>query len=448
MFGPKLKNILSKGSGTKIALFDAHTKHIISSLISQTNFLKNDFFVFQMLSEIRCHMQGLTCVIFAQPTSIYQIVCELKDPKYGRYIIFFTSKVNDDLLDIMARSDTHSMVSEVHEINIDVAKLDDMLYLVGKENREDGILSVLSTLGVSPKVISNTKMGDFVTQMMINTSKFVNKGTLIILNRSFDPFSPLMYEWRYQSMIYEYLESSDGIVKIDKTYTLDDTFFNANKFLDINTVSSNLKELIKTSEKSSIDLSALSKATKTKENLEKHLKLHNHIVKHCVENKEISEIEMKIIRDNKMNTKQIEKLLSSEKLSKEQKEKLVLVYLLRNPQKRNRKVFEKCEKAQKLLQSHLNARVPTFREHVDIKLAYEPIITSILSKIIKNKIDGTFFTADNLKVSRPYIVYIDDLTFNEYRAINMFFRERNIVDYVVLCDGIVNYSDILNNTGL
>lgn len=445
IFAPKLKNILSKGTGTKIALFDSYTKPILSSHVSHTNFLKNDFFLFQMLTDTRCRMHGLTCVIFAQPTSIYQIVCELKEPKYGRYIIFFTGKVDDDVLEIMARSDTHAVVSETYEMNIGVVKLDDMLYRVGSDNRMDGIMSVLSTLGICPKMITNAGMKELVTQMMIHASKFANKGTLIMLNRSFDPYTPLVHEWRYQPMIYEYLKSSNGIVTLDKTYVLSDAFFEVNKFLDINAVSANLKEFIKSTEKVPVDLSALGTATKTKDSLEKHLKLHNYIVKHCVDNKEMSEIEMKIIKENKMNTKQIEKVLSNDKLTREQKEKLVMIYLLKNPHKRNRPVFEKYVKIQQFVKKHTNAPIPTFREHVDIKLAYEPVVTRLLGKIMKNKIDGSLCTVDSLKVSKPYVIYVDDITFNEYRAINMFFRERNIVDYVILCDRIVNYSDILND---
>ncbi|ELQ74855.1 Vacuolar sorting protein VPS45/Stt10 (Sec1 family), partial [Trachipleistophora hominis] len=445
IFAPKLKNILAKGTGTKIALFDSYTKPILSSHVPHTTFLKNEFFLFQMLTDTRCRMQGLTCVIFAQPTSIYQIVCELREPKYGRYIVFFTSRVDEDVLEIMARSDTYAVVSEVYEMNIGVVKLDDMLYRVGGDNRMDGIMCVLSTLGICPKMIATAGMKDTVTQIMVHASKFANRGTLIMLNRSFDPYTPLVHEWRYQPMIYEYLGSSNGIVTIDRTYVLNDAFFELNKFLDINTVSANLREFVTTTEKVPVDLSALSTATKTKESLEKHLKLHNHIVKHCVDNKEISEIEMKIIRDNKMSSKQIEKVLSNEKLTREQKCKLVMIYLLRNPHKRNRPVFEKYTKAQQFVKKHTNAAVPTFREHVDIKLAYEPVITSVLGRILKNKIDGSLCTVDTLKVSKPYVIYIDDITFSEYRAISLFFRERNILDYVILCDRIVNYADMLND---
>lgn len=450
IFTSKLSTILTKGTGAKIALFDVHTKPILSSHVTHTTFLQNDFFLFQMLADTRCPMHGLTCVIFAQPASIYQIVCELKVPKYGRYIVCFTTGVSDDILEMMARSDRHGMVSEVYEMNIDVVRYDDMLYRIDTDNRVDGMLSVLSTTGMCPKIVADTRMkglADELQARMPAMSRQKRAGTLIMLDRSFDPFTPLVHEWRYQAMIYEYLRSCNGVVVLDKTYVLNDTFYHTNKFMDINTISSNLREFIRTADTGTIDLTALAETARTKETLEKHLRIHNHIVKHCVDNKEISETEMRIIKEN-MGSRQLERVLGSGRLSRDQRNKLVLIYLLRNPDKMGREIFQSYTGVHRLVRkyAHAGMRVPSFKERVDIKLGYTPVITRVLDRVLRNRIDGHLST-DSSKTTRPYVVYINDITLNEYRAICMFFRERNILDYMVVCDRVINYTDILNDIG-
>lgn len=473
MFETKISSILEKGSGSKVALFDSHTKLIISSLITQTKFLETDFFLFHMLSDQRAHITSLTAVVFLRPESIYDLICELKDPRYGRYIIFFTNKVELDVLEILAKSDLHNLIFEVFEMNIDVIRIDKNIFQVSgnttgsknglSDSAVSSILSVLSTLGISPNILTHksfqkTPFLQTAEKIKNFTQKFLRQGLFIFINRSFDPITPLMYEWRYQCMINEYFETPHnqayGIVKIDKLYSFStDDFFQANKFLDINRVSNNLKKFVdQQNDKISLD------NFKIKDSAEMHLKIHNHIVQMCMANKEFSELEMKILKENKINSKQLEFTIKGltvkygQEIDFEHKiRKLVLIFLLKNPKKSKNAFFQKYLKILSYVQKHSEIYLPTFKEHTDIKLAYEPPIINLLSKIFKNKYEKHFdVLTDNKynfleKKDKPFIIYINEITLGEYRAIDAFFKERNIDEFYIICDKIIKWQDIAYN---
>lgn len=514
MFETKIHSILQKGKGTKVALFDEHTKRIMSSLITQTEFLESNFFLFHMLADQRVKMMSLTAVVFLRPESIYDIIKELKNPLYGRYIVFFTTKIDDDILEILARADKYSFIYEVYEMNLDIVKIDHNFYQISNHSNEGylsdssikSLCSVFSTLGISPKMIlhesaqehieklnqnkeknlslENTTdieyLNEIVSTKMIkvpndkgslpvpehkffinffetlknHTIKYLKSGTLLFLNRKFDMITPLLYEWRYQSMIREYFnDQQPGILKLDKFYCYNtDKFFQNNKFLDINKVSVNLKKFVN-EQNGEINLDNF----KNKESAEMHLKIHNHIVKYCLDNKEISEIEMRILKENNLNTKSLVFLIEKIKIKLSHDpdldlkiQKLILIFLMKNPHKTNRNFFQKYPQILHFIQKYKNTAHIRFKDHIDIKLAYDPPIKQILSKMIKNKFEKNFkiLTTNpkqQTKNMAPYLIYIDQLTMNEYRAIDAFFLEQKIDNYLVICEKIVTWQDIVEN---
>lgn len=523
MFETKIQSILQKGEGTKVALFDEHTKRIMSSLITQTQFLESNFFLFHMLSDQRARMMSLTAVVFLRPESIYDILKELKNPLYGRYIVFFTTKIDEDILEILAKADKYSMIHEVYEMNLDIIKIDHGFYQISN-HLNDGYLSdssikslcsVFSTLGISPKMILHESAQEHIRKLIQNREKnkslesavdieclnkavstnlslykvqnkdesttpvskqmnsserkpFINffetvknhtisylkSGTLIFLNRRFDMITPLLYEWRYQSMIKEYFnEHQIGILKLDKFYCYNtDRFFQNNKFLDINKVSGNLKRFVN-DQNGELNLDNF----RNKESAEMHLKIHNHIVKYCLENKEISEIEMKILKENNMNTKSLISLIDQikTKLSHDTDldmkiQKLILIFLMKNPEKTDREFFQKYPQILRFVQKYKNTTHIRFKDHIDIKLAYEPPIKKLLSKVVKNKPERHFKVLSNTqnnpqtKNEAPYLIYIDQLTMNEYRAIDAFFAEHKIDNYIIICEKIICWRDVID----
>lgn len=496
MFQDKINAILAKGSGTKVALFDTYTKKIISSLISQNTFFENNFFLFHLLSDTRVKISTLTAVIFIRPESIYELIKELKDPFYGQYIIYFTSKIDNDILEILAKSDIFNLIDTILEMNIDVIKIDNKLYQIANNNSEfgenslSGLFSIFCTYGISPDIIlhdswfSETEKNNlisyknnFMTKILFNkdsdtkilfnknslsnkkesgliqkinsyTEKFLNKGTILFLDRKFDTITPMMYEWRYQSMIQEYCKFKyPGIIKFDKLYSLDDKFYQKNKFLEIDNVSKNLKNFMNNQNKE-LNFDNM----KNKESLEKHLKIHNFIINECLPNKEICELEMKILKNNinfKKFKKEIENLKNQENFKNNENKiiKLILIYLQKNPKELKNIFFQKYLKYFKKSQN-----LPIFKEKIDLKLAYIPPIYQILNSIFKKKYKKFnlhfFKNSNNFKdknIFGTFVIYLNEITFSEYRIINLFFEERKIDDFVIVCEKIVNCSEILEN---
>lgn len=550
MFDTKLSAILSKGEGVKVALFDNYTKSIMSSFVSQSTFLESNFFLFHMLNDRRAQMDNLTAMVFIRQESVYDLVKELNEPSYGKYLIYFSNKIDEGIIEILARSDKYKVINEIYEMNMDIIRLDECLYKICGERSEEnyngerfgesyngecyngeipdlndkkpnnlailsGLHTILSTLGVSPRIIlhesvynrkkrnkflpkgqetnwqnrkdslnenfdSNRKSDpnknynntnenhqrNLIQKLNTSTEKYFKQGTLVFLSRRFDSITPLLYDWRYQGMITEYFDFlAPGIIKIDKICCFTDDFFFMNKFFDINKVSINLKKFVN-DQNNEVNLENM----KRKESAEMHLKIHNFIVKKCIENKEFSELEIKILKGNvsvKSLFEEIDKIVSTnrkeeassnktdefmsksdEKFSQTEVkvQKTILIYLLKNPTKITRPEFAKYKNLIKYVKENQAQNLKLeFKDRLDMKLSYDPPIKRILMKVIKNKLEKQFksFRSQEFSKDEPLIICIDEITMNEYRAIDALMIEQGIENYHVLCEKVITWKDVM-----
>ncbi|KAG0419413.1 Vacuolar protein sorting-associated protein 45, partial [Dictyocoela roeselum] len=417
IFAAKINYILSLGKGAKICLFDEESKEIYSNLIEYSKFLDNNFFIFEMIKNKREKM-NLSCVVFLNSANLQYLLKELKTPAYPQYTIVFNDKITDKELEEIAVCDMNGIVVGVYESYIGLVRRDDFLYTCNDAFR--GIVSLLTTLEIFPKICvqsgyeksvdsvihsentklvsksSSSKVGiqsmeidynfkNIHTQIHneMRNFRFKTRGTLIFLDRLSDPFTPLIYNWRYLPMIKEYLDFK-YVVHSKKTYTLDDKFFVQNKFKDIYSVYNNLKELRKAKDD---DIFGVKEKN---EILEKHLDITNQILKECIKNKEISEIEMQILKGTFKGD--LKKILKFEKV---QIIKCLSIYCLRNVYNYKQvliKFPEYRHDVESFVRSvnHGNILVPRFRNDVDIKLGYEPPLGRVIEKFIKGRSDGFF----------------------------------------------------------
>ncbi|KAF7683307.1 Vacuolar protein sorting-associated protein 45 [Astathelohania contejeani] len=470
-----LNGILSKGEGLKVLLLDDESKQIISNMLSHSKLLDNDFFLFEMIkNKKRKKMSNISCVVIIRPTSIKELIEEISDPYYDEYIVLSTNYLSEDVISDMAKADVYCVVKEIYEIYIDVYRLDDGLFSVSSgvdENRIiDGIFSFFHSMNTAPmiKVMTGSDSLQNIGEMLSKRLKNINfdqNSELIMIDRRFDMLTPLVYEWRYQAMAYEYLNYTNGIIKIqDKPFSvIDDEFFRAHRFKDINSVTESLTKTIKQLEKMQSQITSHDKKEIPNESIEAHIRIHKAIINECIKNKELSEIEMSIISGN--NHHQLGFILKDTSIEYQKRLKLLLIYLIRNslieiPLEIKKELHPKCvteyrKSVQKFFtkynpgkQTKYNSVINT---KVDIKLGYKPAIASIVKDVLINRkrhlkffkmINNQIPERKNLQDSKKIVFYFHGgMTLSEYRVINEYInQEKNVY---VLCDFIVGYKDIL-----
>lgn len=393
---PKISKILSSSQGIKCLLFDIYTKPSLSTLIPHSDFLNNDYFLFDDIRNTRSKI-NINCVCVLNISSIKYLIEEISDPSYVSYTILFTSSLDPYLLNILAKNDVNNVIEEVFEIYMDYTKQDTWLYKCNK--LEDLIYS----LGSDPSVyyykynkeIETDKFNLFNKDKSItnNINLNIEGGRLFILDRSYDEITPLLIDWHYQSMIKRYCEYNDCMVNIEgRMYDLQDEFFKDNKFKNISDVSVSIEEEVKKLDIKKrikkVSITEIEDINKISELVNKHIDIYKYIIQNIEDKRRRSEEQVDLLKEYKKN-----KCINKKKGIEEYDNDLI----------------SKLEKS--LIKYDI-------KKNEDIKLSYIPPIRKIVKNIIKNKLSDWVCHKEKFNKGKYLIIYIKGgVTYTEYRHI-------------------------------
>lgn len=472
LFKEQIDFILNLGEGVKACLFDFETKDYISNLISFSKFQEHDFFYFSYITnKYRISLNDIFCIVIIKPSNLKNLVEELSNPCYGKYIILFTNQIDPFVLEIIAKADAKCVVDKIYEIYLDVAKESNFLYLTNStkyKNVLDGLSSIIFSLKINPcikhiqeietrksnklesnsdeTIIVNDKTNvnkpkhnsntrdinstiNFVNLKndLVNRAKqynFTKEGNILFLKRNFDLFTPLVYDWHYQALINHHLEFKNNVVKINnKDFFLNDKFFEKNKFCNIHYIGDEIKKELKELKKNKIKISNhefedIEEKAAHSMIVDTHLNIYDALIKDCMQNKNFSEDVMTLIRDTKLSNtsvtfENIEALV--EKYDEEQQLVLYLLFFL----KKGKNWEEESKKVGKFNDILLEFKEkyepinypykPTFYDNRDIKLAYEPPLKKLIKHILLNKVRAGMFQEMGKEFcdSNILIIYIE-----------------------------------------
>lgn len=459
MFTQQVDFILKRGDGIKACLFDSDSKQIISSLIPLSTFQDAGFFYFDYLTnKNRTKVDGMSCVVILRPDSLKMLLEEIICPFYGNYIVLFTTQIDPFVLEIMANTDIHSVISEVHEINLDMTKQSSYFYTTGPggpKRASDALSSLILTLGISPTVLmAGENMEDISREVSGRISQFnlTKKGTLVLLNRNLDLITPLLYDWHYFSMINEHFHIENSVIKMEGgNGLLNDSFFNNNKFRTITDVGEEINGLIKEMDKRSVcagELEKIQEAISQKSMAEMHLGMYNKIVTEAVKRQTVSEAEYRILlgRETKI-AEVIEGVADSNAL------RILLIYFLRfiknwDEESKNFPKFRtdllKFKEAHRPRDWQYKSG---FDSSLDVKLGY----ISPLRRMLKHLIQGRLKEEALVGHSRsgegcdPIVVYLSGgVSLMEYREVRMVAEECRM-EIILVSDHIMKTSELIRS---
>lgn len=481
LFDAEIKGILEMGKGVKALLFDDDTRSVLSNLIPHSKFLEKDYFLFDNISnKKREKIANITCVVVIRPENIKLLIEEVSDPSYEQYIVLFTNQMDPLMVEILATSDTHCVISEVHEIYIDLLKQDEFLYtLCGSKDQDvsfykrkrivDGLFALMQSLERVPTVKVQANNPSLLEDSETLSSRmaqlnFAHGGTIIMLDRSFDLYTPLLYEWRYQGLLHEHANYENGTVKIgNKTYSMtNDPFFNTSKFKDIYEVSEDIKGLIKRAEVKKNKLhnlifDDLEENARISQQVEAHLAQHGHVMKECLRLKDLSEMEMNILQSNSISYAEVNECLARKDISAVEGSKLLLIHSLKNRRDLDSEAKRHPELARHIesfRRRYMSSHVPQFYGYrfdsdIDIKLGYQPPLKRIIRHWWNNKLrEKHFSTVRESEAAKDFVVvYVrNGLTYSEYRVLHEYYRAEMAgkSKLYIISDIMITYKNMLS----
>ena len=242
--------MLSETPGMKVLMVDAETIQMLSLVYSQSQIMEKEVFLVERLGEEHERMTHLNAIVFVRPTAanVALLKKEMKEPKYGKYYMFFSNVLNQGHLAELAEADEHEVVEQVQEYFADFFAVNRNLFHCGVggmlrismlassadrtlresfniERSIDGVVSALLALKVRPvirhcahapagtpslaaefaqsiaaRIQAEDEKGDFFQFRMKSGQP---PPLLLVLNRRDDPVTPLLSQWTYEAMVHE-----------------------------------------------------------------------------------------------------------------------------------------------------------------------------------------------------------------------------------------------------
>lgn len=341
LFVAKNNTSLSAPSKGKVLLVDQHTMPIIAMSYTQSQLLQHDVILVEMLGKSNklSDMKLLNCVIYVKPCreSIAFVCEELKAPHYGHYQLFFSNTVAKNDLERIAGADEYEVINQVMEIFQEYSVVNDNLFCISNASPNPGapiqkstvqelahLMSLLLSLKKCPVIKydpNSLELKRLASEVLYginsnsNNNLFddLNKQTqnstvLLIVDRNFDPITPLITPWTYQSMIHELIGIDRNILKLpenNEQLTLSetqDTFYHESMYLNYGDLTEKFQKYVddykKQTKQSSIQNLKTQDLTELKRILTRFpefKKLSNNILKHL---NIISEIDKQISKQN------------------------------------------------------------------------------------------------------------------------------------------------------
>lgn len=276
-----IDKMIDSVEGMKVLILDANTTQIVSSVYSQTEILQRGVYLVRSLSSIVDSQKHLQAIVFCRPSSMEDVMNELRQNRYSSYAIFLSASIDQKDLRALAEADTEELVTCIYEyyadfipVNADLWSLHTkssiaMSIAAGTswaiqhghtyERHLMGISSMIKALKCSISVryaahsAAAEEMANDIVESLDDDSFSKKKMTLLILDRRDDPVTPLLSQWTYQAMVHELLglnnhrvslRGAPDIAKDLEEVVLSDDFFETHKYKNFGELGEEIQRLL------------------------------------------------------------------------------------------------------------------------------------------------------------------------------------------------------------
>jgi len=239
----------------KILVLDRLSTRILSSCCKMTDIMQERITLIEDLTKARQPMTNMEAIYFITPCdeSITKLINDFKTRNtYTGVHLYFTDTVPDYHMDELKSSRVIKFIRTFKEINIAFLPYESQVYMLDNEksfkriyNSSDPaarvetleryaeqLATLCSLLGEYPSIrhqswsenavelanILQAKLNGFkADNPKMGEGAFKDQTQLIIIDRSFDPVSPLVHELTYQAMAQDLLDIDNDVMRYETT---------------------------------------------------------------------------------------------------------------------------------------------------------------------------------------------------------------------------------------
>ena len=238
-----------------ILVVDNYSAKVLSSYLTMSDLLNRGIFTVELISNKRNRFPNYGVIYFLSPTqksiqSLIEDFSNIKRPKYNRAYIYFTHRLPDNLLEMLATEGVIRHTVLLKELNLSFFTKEDVVFDLDwesglkifncSEDMKDKMLqsicdrlfTVLTTLNIHPYIQYQASsrlcasLSDKIEDVF-NKNKFARNlkkgGILFLTDRSIDVTSPLLHDYNYRALCYDLMDIKNQTVTINnKKITLSD----------------------------------------------------------------------------------------------------------------------------------------------------------------------------------------------------------------------------------
>jgi len=236
-----VNQVIGDADHWRVLVVDNESVKVISAAAKMYDVMDKNITVVENISLKRQPIPQMEAIYFLTPSrEIVEALCEdfQGTPLYACAHVFFTSNLERDLLELMAKSKITKYIKELKVINFnfkvfesrlftaDIAnplpKRDDLNNSAAIHSIAENLASVCAICGYFPYILCPNDKDDSLSvriatelnQMLcdMKSDKELKRDPdcqIMILDRSFDPITPLLTDFTFQAMINDLLEVED-----------------------------------------------------------------------------------------------------------------------------------------------------------------------------------------------------------------------------------------------